>query len=168
MDEMPAISLSQDNDPTFLVAKGRFRSSLEKPRDELFSQRDYLLRRGYAGDSSEVVDLTIKIDKFNGQIEKDQSKLEKNHVRSLSSAVSMSLWKHGITKIRSCGRHATYNAVKAIAMVREGFLNKGLSVVSEIHFDEGNLGDLRSQNHVQSLTAIVFSVKLIKHGENNA
>lgn len=146
-------------DPGFLVAKGRFVSSHEDEKQKFFRERDDLLRDGKPGDSLEVVELTRKIDNLDKEIDNDRRVLEKEHVKSLASAIFMAMSRCGYAKVRAVGRNANYNAVKSIAIAGGYCKSRGIDVCFEVSFDEGNLGALRKQNHVQSVTAIMYSLK---------
>lgn len=146
-------------DPGFLVAKGRFVSPKEDGRHNLFVDRDNLLRDGKPGDSLEVVDLTRRIDSLDKEIDKDRRASEREHVKSLASAIFMAMSRCGYAKVRAVGRNANYNAVKSIAIASGYCKTKGIDVCFEVSFDEGNLGALRKQNHVQTVTAMVYNLK---------
>lgn len=148
------------NDPGFLVAKGRFRVDMESDRDVLFGKRDQLLLSGYAGDSSEVVQITKHIEQLENQIDTEQYHLQRTHVKHLASAIFMAISNHGHASVRAVGRNATYNAVKAIAIARGYCKAQNAEVCSEISFDEGNLGALRSKSHVETVTAILFTLNV--------
>jgi len=150
---------NKKNDPGFLVAKGRFYSSYEESHSKLFQEREQLLVEGKAGDSIEVVDLTRKINELQSSINRDRRYLEKDHVKSLANAIFMAMSNNGYANIRAVGRNANYNAIKAIA-ISEGYCKtKGIDICFDICFDEGNLGELRSQHHVKTVTAMMFRLK---------
>lgn len=96
--------------------------------------------------------------KFYGD-KNEQSILERQHVKSLSTAIFMSVSNHGYANIRAVGRSACYNAVKAISISTEYFKAKDKNISWTPIFTEGNLGDLQQNNHVQNVTAIVFQVR---------
>lgn len=162
IDENSKISESlrdKEKDPGFLVAKGRFVSPRESERQKFFRERDDLLRDGKPGDSLEVVDLTRKIDELDADIDRDRRELEKQHVKSLASAIFMAMSRCGYAKVRAVGRNANYNAVKSIAIASGYCKSRGIDICFEVSFDEGNLGALRKQNHVQAVTAMVYNLK---------
>lgn len=146
-------------DPGFLVAKGRFVSPVEQHRDQIFRQRDDLLRDGHAGDSPDVIELTRQIDTMDKQIDADRRQKERDHVKNLASAVFMAMSRHGYANIRAVGRNANYNAVKSIAIASGYCKDKGIDLCFDICFDEGNLGALRNKHHVTSVTAMMYSLK---------
>ncbi len=150
---------TKKNDPGFLVSKGRFYSPHEESRSKLFHEREQLLLQGKAGDSIEVVGLTHQINDLESEIDRDRRHLEKDHVKNLASAIFMAMSNHGYANIRAVGRNANYNAIKAIA-ISEGYCKtKGIDVCFDVCFDEGNLGALRNQHHVQTVTAMMFRLK---------
>lgn len=150
---------NQKPDPGFLVAKGRFVSSYEATYDVLFKKRDNYLRQGAAGDSAEVVDLTRQMQDLDDQIDDDRKSMERDHVKNLASAIFMAMSRCGYANIRAVGRNANYNAVKSIAIAGGYCKTKGIDVCFEVSFDEGNLGELRNQHHVKSVTAILYKLK---------
>lgn len=157
----------RDKDPGFLVAKGRFVSPHENERQKFFRERDDYLRDGSPGDSLEVVDLTRKIDSLDKDIDHDRREREKEHVKSLASAIFMAMSRCGYAKIRAVGRNANYNAVKSIAIATGYCKDRGIDICFEVSFDEGNLGALRKQNHVQTVTAMVYNLKGYKEWQES-
>ena len=99
---------------------------------------------------------------FQGDTDDQRHELEKSHVHSLSSAIFMAMQNHGYANIRAVGRHSAYNAVKAICIATGNCKTKGIDLCFEVSFDEGNLGPIRNNNHVASVTAILFKVKGFK------
>lgn len=98
--------------------------------------------------------------KFNPRHENDDVReAEKAHVKSLASAIFMAMSNCGYANIRAVGRNATYNAIKAIAIAKSYCAPKGIELCWDVSFDEGNLGALRNQNHVSTVTAMLFSLK---------
>lgn len=146
-------------DPGLLVAKGRFIPPQEEDRSRLFRERDQLLRDGYAGHSLEVIELTRQIDSLDKEIDRARREMERDHVKSLASAIFMAMSRCGYANIRAVGRNANYNAVKSIAIATGYCRQKEIDVCFEVVFDEGNLGALRKQNHVQSVTAMMYKLK---------
>jgi stage V sporulation protein SpoVS len=84
---------------------------------------------------------------------------EKVHVKGLASAIFMSLMNHGDVKLRSVGRGASYNAIKAAAIAGGYCRSKHVDICWDSSFDEGNLGQLQQGNHVQNVTAILSRLK---------
>lgn len=127
----------KESDPGFLVAKGKFRSSIEEegPKD---------------GETQES---------YGRRVHEEQRNLERNHVKNLASAIFMAMSNCGYANIRAVGRNATYNAIKAIAVAKSYCAPKGIELCWDVSFDEGNLGALRNKNHVSTVTAMLFSLK---------
>ncbi len=129
MNDTPAIDKnkeipfkSKDDDPGFLVVKGR----------------------------------------FEGDSEDDRRQKEKVHIKKLARAIFMAMTNHGYATVRAVGRNATYNASKAIAIAGGYCKPKGIDICFEISFDEGNLGPIRSEHHVSTVTALLFRLKGFK------
>lgn len=164
------ISETTKQDPGFLVAKGRFVSRLESDRQQKFRDRDDLLRSGQSGESLEVVELTRLINDLDKQIDFDRKMMEKDHVKSLAGAIFMTMSDCGYANIRAVGRNASYNAVKAIAIATLNCQSRGIDLCFSVVFDEGNLGHLRKDGHVQNVTAILYKLKGYKDwkGQDNA
>lgn len=96
----------------------------------------------------------------------DESKLaEKKHVKKLASAIFMAMTNHGYANIRAVGPFANYNAIKAITIATGYCAPKGIELCWTSAFDEGNLGDLRQDGHVDTVTAMMYSVKGYKEWE---
>lgn len=158
-------------DPGLLVAKGRFIPQAEEERSRLFRERDQLLRDGHPGHSLEVIELTRQIDALDKEIDHTRREMERDHVKSLASAIFMAMSRCGYANVRAVGRNANYNAVKSIAIATGYCRDKEIDVCFEVVFDEGNLGALRKQNHVQSVTAMMYKLKGYKDWkveDNNA
>jgi len=100
--------------------------------------------------------------RFNGASENDLRDAERTHVKSLASAIFMAMQNCGYANIRAVGRNATYNAIKAIAIAKSYCAPKGIELCWDVSFDEGNLGALRNQSHVSTVTAMLFSLKGFK------
>lgn len=153
-------------DPGFLVAKGRFVSKQENEKQKIWEQRDELLRNGAEADSSEVVEITRHIASLEKEIEFERKSLEKTHVKSLASAISMAISKCGYANIRAVGRNANYNAIKSITIAINYCKDKGISVAMNTSFESGNLGNLRKQGHVDSVTALMYNVYILGRKED--
>lgn len=123
MQEMEAPNIetfkTKDEDPGFLVAKGRFHGE----------------------------DLDERLEK------------EKDHRSKLANAVYMAMRNHGYATIRAIGTNAIANAVRSITMATERCHRKGISLSWESVVEKGNLGPIRSKNHVQDVTAYCFRIK---------
>lgn len=151
--------IHKQSDPGFLVGRGKFVSPREEERSNIFRSRDQLLRDGQPGDSLEVINLTKEIDALDKIIDSDRRKMEREHVKSLASAIFMSMSHHGYATIRAVGRNANYNTIKSIAIARGYCHDKGIDLCFDVSFDEGNLGALKNKNHVENVTAIVYNLK---------
>lgn len=97
--------------------------------------------------------------RFRGKNEDEIRQNERDHVKSLASAIFMAMTNHGYANIRSVGRNAAYNANKAIAIASGHCKIKGIDVCYEVVFDEGNLGPIRNNDHVKTVTALLFKLK---------
>ena len=100
--------------------------------------------------------------RFSGRTDEDRKAAEKDHVKKLASAVFMALRRHGYAKVRAVGPFANYNAVKALTIAMGYCAPKGIDICFAPSFDEGNMGELRDSDHVESVTAILYSVKGFK------
>ncbi len=155
-------SFGENTDPGFLAAKGRFRVPAEKDRSKLFQDRDILLKGGRAGDDVAVVALTKGIDALGKLIDKDRENLESQHVKKLANAIIMTTDRNGYANVRAIGMRATYNAIKSICLASLYCNEKGIRLIWESTFDRGNLGDLRSPNHVEKVSAMFFKLKKVE------
>ena len=121
MDETAAPQVDsfkpKDEDPGFLVAKGRFSGSPE-----------------------------------------EKEKSEKDHRNKLSNAIFMAISNHGYATVRAIGTFAIANAVRAITVATERCRKKGIGLMWESVVDKGNLGRMRSENHVRDVTAYSFRI----------
>ncbi len=97
--------------------------------------------------------------RFHGETDDDRKNAEKKHVKKLASAIFMAMSNHGYATIRAVGPFANYNAVKAITIAMGYCAPKGIELCFVPSFDEGNLGSLRQEGHVDGVTAMVYSVK---------
>ncbi len=104
--------------------------------------------------------------RFAGRTDEERKSAEKEHVKKLASAVFMALRRHGYAKIRAVGPFANYNAVKALTIAMGYCAPKGIDICFTPSFDEGNMGELRDARHVESVTAILYSVKGFKEWSN--
>ena len=100
--------------------------------------------------------------RFSGNSNEEIRKATKEHIKSLASAIFMAMSNHGYATIRAIGERATYNAVKAITIASGYLAPKDVELVWQSFFDEGNLGSLRSNEHVETVTAMVFKLKDFK------
>ncbi len=116
---------SRDEDPGFLVAKGRFSGSPE-----------------------------------------EKTKHEKDHRNKLSNAIFMSISNHGYATVRAIGTFAIANAVRSITVATERCQKKGIGLMWESVVDKGNLGPMRSENHVRDVTAYSFRIHEWKESED--
>ena len=96
--------------------------------------------------------------KFSGETEEERRNAEITHAKKLASAIFMAMSNHGYAKIRAVGRNASYSAIKAIIIASGYCTPKGIHLVWEACFNEGNLGVLREKNHVSTVTAILFTL----------
>jgi stage V sporulation protein SpoVS len=99
--------------------------------------------------------------KFFGD-EKEQKNKEKIHVKKLASAIFMACVNHGYATIRTVGPFASYNASRAIAIASGYCASKGIELCFNVHFDEGNIGQIRREGHVENVNALKYSVKGFK------
>ena len=130
----------------FLVAKGRFISNYQKELETLLSQ-------GVSTTDKRIYELKQLCDK-------ERKNLEKNHVKQLAFAIMESVKKHNVAVIRCIGRDACYNASKSVAIALNKFMTQHQTLLNvEICFDEGNLGLLKKESHVQNVTALLYKVR---------
>lgn len=99
--------------------------------------------------SNDTADLTLLKVKGEGSFDSDKSR--KDYVKSLASAISTVVAKHGSAKLKTVGASSLNNATKAIIIARGEAAKKGLDLVIEPSFDSASFdsGDK---------TAIVFKV----------
>ena len=97
--------------------------------------------------------------RFYGEDDDSRKNTEKQHVKKLASAIFMAMTNHGYASIRAVGPFANYNALKAITIATGYCAPKGIDLCWSSSFDEGNLGDLRQSGHVNSVTAMLYTVK---------
>lgn len=135
----------KEGDPGFLVAKGRFAAPSE---DELKK----LMRASVPTTDPRIPELKHRIDD-------ERRHLEKKHVKDLASAIFMAVSNHGYATIRCIGRNANYNAIKAMSIANGYCATKGIRLSFTPSFDQGNLGVLRSEQHVDNVTAIIFTLE---------
>lgn len=100
--------------------------------------------------------------RFSGETEDERKRQEKVHIKKLARAIFMAMTNHGYATVRAVGRNATYNATKAIAITSGYCKPKGIDICFEVSFDEGNLGPIRDEKHVSTVTALVFTLKGFK------
>lgn len=130
----------------FLVAKGRFVSHYQRELESLLAQ-------GVSTTDNRIYELKQQCDK-------ERKNLEKIHVKQLAFAIVESVKKHNIAIVRCIGRDACYNASKSIAIALNKFMTQYQAILNvEICFDEGNLGTLQKEGHVQNVTALLYKVK---------
>ena len=129
MDEKAAPQIEsfkpKNEDPGFLVAKGRFSGSSQ-----------------------------------------EKEKSEKDHRNKLSNAIFMAISNHGYATVRAIGTFAISNAVRSITVATERCRKKGISLMWESIVDKGNLGPMRSENHVRDVTAYLFRIHEWKESQN--
>lgn len=140
--------IEKGDDPGFLVAKGRFFSPHEKDLQDL-------IRKGIRTDDPEIL---LK----KNQIDADRKVAEKEHVKNLAHAIFTVVNNHGSASVRCVGRNAVYNATKAMAIAKTNCSLTNGNLSFGVHFEEGNLGKLRNEHHVENVTALVFSATLSK------
>lgn len=143
----------------FLVAKGSFHPESEKIKDAKWRERDRLIRELGDGAHPDVVKLTQDIQKLEKEISRESKAMEKTHVKKLANAIYMSMSADGDVSVRCIGGRAINNAVKSMIIASGYCKSKGIDVCFEPSFDEGNIGKLQSENHVGSVTAILFKLK---------
>ena len=92
-----------------------------------------------------------------------QKALRREHVDKLTNAVLKVLATHGKARIRAIGMYARLNAIdaaeQATSLCR---VNTGLRLCIEIEKEKGNIGDLRSETHIQDVDAWVFVITFFK------
>ncbi len=150
----PSSFKEKEGDPGFLVAKGRFVAPSE-------SDLKTLMRSSVATTDPRIPDLKRKIDD-------ERRHLEKKHVKDLASAVFMAVSNHGYATIRCIGRNANYNAIKAMSIANGYCATKGIRLTFTPSFDQGNIGALRSHQHVDNVTAIIFTLEGYKTSDPDA
>lgn len=91
--------------------------------------------------------------------ENERKSAEKQHIKKLASAIFMAMTNHGYAIIRAVGPFANHNAVKALTVATGYCAPKGISLCWVSSFDEGNLGRLRQEGHVESVNATVYKVR---------
>lgn len=141
----------KEGDPGFLVAKGRFMAPSEKELKQL-------MKGGVQTTDPRIPELKQRIDD-------ERRQLEKKHVKDLASAVFMAISNHGYATIRCIGRNANYNAIKAMTVANGYCATKGIRLTFTPSFDQGNLGGLRNDQHVNNVTAIIFTLEGFKTSE---
>lgn len=94
-----------------------------------------------------------------GNFPQDDGTAEKQHVKSLASAMFMSLMNYGETKVRTIGRSASYNAIKACAIASGYCYSKEMDISWESVFEEGDIGELKQEGHVTNVTALMIKMK---------
>jgi stage V sporulation protein SpoVS len=94
-------------------------------------------------------DVTLLKVKGEGSFVDDQAR--KEYVKSLASAISTVVFKHGSAKVKTVGASSLNNASKAIIIARGEAAKKGLELVIEPSFDS-------AQFDGSEKTAIVFKV----------
>ena len=109
-------------------------------------------------DSKKDPGFLVAKGRFRGSEEESKS-AERLHVKKLASAIFMAMTNHGYATIRAVGPFANYNALKAITIATGYCAPKGIELCWTASFDEGNLGDLRQDGHVNTVTAMLFVVK---------
>ena len=94
-------------------------------------------------------DVTLLKVKGEGSFVDDQNR--KDYVKSLASAISTVVGKHGSAKLKTVGASSLNNASKAIIIAKGELAKKGIDLVIEPSFDSATFdsGDK---------TAIVFKV----------
>ena len=103
--------------------------------------------------------------RFSGSSE-EKEKSEKDHRNKLSNAIFMAISNHGYATVRAIGTFAIANAVRAITVATERCRKKGIGLMWESVVDKGNLGPMRSENHVRDVTAYSFRIHEWKESEN--
>ena len=78
----------------------------------------------------------------------------------------MAISNHGYASVRAIGTFAIANAVRAITVATERCRKKGIGLMWEVVVDKGNLGPMRSDNHVRDVTAYSFSIHEWKESED--
>lgn len=86
--------------------------------------------------TNDNVDITILRVKGEGNFQDDQSR--KDYVKSLASAISTVISKHGHAKLKTVGASSGNNAWKAIIIARGEAAKKGLDLVVEPSFDSAS------------------------------
>lgn len=151
-----------NNDPAFLVAKGRFDVPAQTELTNILDRCKHLiLVDGLKPDHPDIKLLQEKAKQAEQRIEAEQKLAERRHIKKLASAVSMAIMHHGRATLRSVGQRASYNAQKAVAIATEYCEQKGIEICSKHEFDSGNIGTLQETSHAQNVTAMLL--KLVIH-----
>ena len=154
------------NNPTLLVAKGKFHSAHEESRNNLFMERDNMLRSGKSASDEDVVALTKQIMQLDSMSKQDKYEQRRTHIRKLADAIYAVMSSHGYLNVRSVGMEATYNATKSIAIACDLCREKNIELCFEVAFDEGDIGFPRDKGHVRSVTAMLFKLKDFSSNES--
>lgn len=118
--------------------------------------------------SSSTHDNTLLVakGKFYGS-PADRSKAKAEHVAKLSNGIDRVISKHGDVKIRAVGDVAKSCASDAIAEATSRCKkNTGIELHWIIEKVIGNIGNLRSPNHVSNVKATVYRLVGFKQVEN--
>lgn len=152
---MTSFSISKQ-DPSLLVVKGNFESSLSPIKSKLSDERDSLIIERRNGADSDVVNLTSQIFDLEHKIEKDQMFMKKQHIHKLSKALVPTIQKCGHAKLRAVGSNAISNAVLAIAKFTKN--NPDMLINISISIETGNIGNLRRSDHSDKVEAVLFLI----------
>jgi stage V sporulation protein SpoVS len=86
--------------------------------------------------SNDVPDITILKVKGESNFADDQAR--KDYVKSLASAITTVIGKHGHAKLKTVGASSGNNAWKAIIIARGEAAKKGIDLVVEPSFDSAS------------------------------
>ena len=129
------------------------------PLDEVVEPKKVSFR-----DSNSDPGFLVAKGRFHGS-ESERKSAEKTHVKKLANAIFRAMTNHGYASIRAVGPFANYNALKAITISAGHCAPKGIELCWTSAFEEGNLGNLRQAGHVDTVTAMLYSVKGYKEWE---
>lgn len=115
--------------------------------------------------SSEDPGFLVAKGRFSGS-PKEKEKQEKDHRSKLANAIFMAISNHGYATVRSIGTSAIANAVRSITVATERCRKKGIDLMWESIIEKGNLGPMRSDKHVQDVTAYLFRIHKWQDSEN--
>lgn len=154
------------NDPYFFVARARFETEAQFKINNLLEKSKRMIQEEkIQPDAEEILAIKEEILALEPFIEKQQKQQEKQHVKRLASQIFHSLVEQGRAVVRSVGCRASYNALKAIAIMEYQLTKAGGDYTCRMRFDTGNIGDLQDVEHSQNVTAMVF--ELNRKGEIN-
>lgn len=97
--------------------------------------------------------------RFDANNDDDRQELRRKHVKKLASAIFMAMTNHGYATIRAVGPFANDNAVKALTLATGYCASRGIELCWTSSESTGNLGRLRKEGHVDSVSATCYTIK---------